>query len=69
MAVCANCTQEALYTYPVSAGYNLHYCQYHLPKFLTSRRDAGLLPIIEDAPAPKAKKSAAVTPEEPSALN
>jgi hypothetical protein len=43
-----------------------------LPRFLFSRRDAGLLPVVaispvEETPAPKSKKSAPVEPlvEEP----
>jgi hypothetical protein len=66
MPTCANCSEVALYTYQVADGYNINYCQAHLPRFLFSRRDAGLLPVVsiepvvEPTPAPKSKKSAPV---------
>jgi hypothetical protein len=57
MVTCANCQSEALYTYQINPDYLVHYCQYHLPKFLTSARDAGQLklvaPVVEE---PVAKK-------------
>jgi hypothetical protein len=46
MTTCANCQNEAIYTYPVSDNFLIHYCQYHLPKFLTNQKRAGQLPLI-----------------------
>jgi hypothetical protein len=62
MTTCVNCDTEAIYTYQVSADYRLHYCQYHLPRFLFARRDSGELPLIVDAPEPEkpAKKTKTV---------
>jgi hypothetical protein len=71
MAICANCSTEALYTYVINENYKINYCQYHLPNFLTARKIAGQLPLIEDAapvvetPAPKSKKAAATTTDAP----
>lgn len=70
---CANCSSEALYSYPVSPDYVIHYCQRHLPTFLVAKRNAGLLPLIDTtpkveevpAPAPKPTKKSAVVVEEP----
>lgn len=69
---CANCSRDALYSYPVSPTYVIHYCQSHLPTFLVAKRNAGQLPLIDTTPkveapaAPKASKKAApvVEPEE-----
>ena len=57
MLICANCEGEALYTYVISPNYGINYCQYHLPRFLTAQREAGLLPLIDfNAPKPTKKK-------------
>jgi hypothetical protein len=59
MVKCANCSKDALYSYPVSGNYVIHYCQYHLPRFLTNRKNSGQLPLIkpvQESVAPKAKK-------------
>ena len=63
MVKCANCPGEAMYTYKVSDDYLIHYCQYHLPKFLIGKRNAGQLPLV----APKTTKTSKTTPvvEEP----
>lgn len=66
---CANCNRDALYTYVVSGNYNLHYCQSHLPKFLTAQKNAGLLPLLkptpEEIPAKVSKKKETETVVEP----
>jgi len=65
MATCANCKSDAVYEYRVTSDFKIDYCSFHLPKFLTGKRDAGLLkptpvveaPIVEDpAPVTKATK-------------
>ncbi len=66
---CANCQRDALYSYPVSGGYAINYCQSHLPGFLASRKKAGLLPLqtpkVVEEPAPaKASKKKEVEPVE-----
>jgi hypothetical protein len=58
---CANCSRDALYTYAVSESYLLHYCQYHLPRFLTSQKNAGLLAL--QVPAPVVEEPVAVEAE------
>lgn len=69
--MCANCHRDALYTYEVSAGYLINYCQYHLPKFLTSKKNAGLLtlqvpaPVVVEEPVVKPSKKKAEVVEEP----
>ena len=72
MAICANCSKEAIYTYNVTAEYLIQYCQSHLPKFLYAQRDAGLLPsavveVVEEVvePAKPSKKKDVATEAEP----
>lgn len=63
---CANCQRDALYTYQISGGYSIHYCQAHLPGFLTSQKKAGLLPLQVPKPVEtpaKSSKKKEVTPE------
>jgi hypothetical protein len=61
MATCANCTGDALYTYTISDGYRINYCQYHLPRFLLPARAAGMLPLFEEPVEKPAKAKKAVT--------
>ena len=67
MVTCANCSGEALYTYQVSDSYLINYCQYHLPKFLVGKKNAGQLPLVTPKPAKAVKetKVEAVVEEEP----
>jgi hypothetical protein len=66
---CSNCSRDALYSYPVSPTYIIHYCQSHLPNFLVAKRNAGQLPLIDTTPkveepvVVKASKKAAVVVE------
>jgi hypothetical protein len=50
MLTCSNCSELAVYSYTISEDYHVHYCGQHLPRFLNSRRDAGLLPLITATP-------------------
>lgn len=57
---CANCNRDALYTYVIAGNHSIHYCQYHLPRFLTAQKKAGLLPLVKppviETPAKVSKK-------------
>ena len=69
MTSCANCKAEAIYTYKVSSSYKIHYCQYHLPKFLANQKSSGQLTLDVDLPveqpvAPKSKKKTATVEED-----
>lgn len=63
MTKCANCPQEAFYTYPITATFGIHYCSRHVPKFLASQKRIGMLPlrveepVVEATPAPKKSKA------------
>lgn len=70
MAICANCTDNAIYVYQITPVSGINYCQYHLPRFLYQQRDAGILPapvdpIVEEPvveePTTKTKKKAVAT--------
>lgn len=77
MITCANCAQEALFSYDISANRKLYYCHIHLPKFLKGRGMATLLRStvtqeveepVEEKPAPKKrtkKKAEPVVEETP----
>lgn len=71
MITCANCSNEALYTYQITDDFNIHYCQYHLPRFLTAKKNAGELPLMvpreipEEQPKTSKKKAADPVVEEP----
>lgn len=45
---CANCNNDAVYVYRITEGKFTPYCTKDLPKFLESRRKAGLLETTED---------------------
>lgn len=45
MVKCANCPNEALYTYRVPNHFNINYCGKHLPGFLAKRKDSALLAL------------------------
>lgn len=76
MASCANCSNDALYTYKVSEGYGIDYCQYHLPNFLNGLTNSNVVAytpefialkeeaVAEAAPSKKKKASAVVEPVE-----
>lgn len=70
MVVCANCSNEALYTYQISVDIKHNYCDTCLPKFLLFKRDAGQIPlqvpvvetVEEEVPAKTSKKKVAEEP-------
>ena len=59
--ICANCSANAEYTYRINTSLAFNYCVKHLPKFLTTQRNAGNLklevPAVE-VPKPAKKKAA-----------
>jgi hypothetical protein len=78
MAICANCSSDALYVYQINSVYGINYCQRHLPSFLTRGPQPNLFDVpveapVEEAPveetvaesAPKTKKSQKVDDSTP----
>ena len=46
MPKCANCPADAEFTYNVNGDLLIHYCETHLPKFLSGRKAAGELSLV-----------------------
>ena len=44
MDICANCREPALFVYSTNSTEHTFFCADHLPRFLYSQRDSGLLP-------------------------
>ena len=44
---CANCSDKAFYEYKVTTKTSIFYCNKHLPRFLTARKTANLIPITD----------------------
>jgi hypothetical protein len=71
MVQCANCQNIAEYTYQITEGYVIHYCETHLPRVLGNLKSTGelALKIAEEKPveveAPKTKKKSAILEEAP----
>lgn len=74
MTTCANCANDAIYTYQVTEDYLIHYCHVHVPSFLNGHRLAGKLalkveevpePVVEVAPKSSKKKAEAPVEETP----
>lgn len=55
MAKCANCANEAFYTYAITPTFGIDYCSRHVPKFLLSQKKSGMMPLRE-VPAPVVEK-------------
>lgn len=76
MASCANCSNDALYTYKVTEEYGIDYCQYHLPNFLNGLTNSNVVVhteefntlkaevVAEAAPSKKKKANVVVEPVE-----
>lgn len=45
MAKCANCANEAFYTYAITRDLGIDYCSRHVPRFLHSQKTSGMLPL------------------------
>lgn len=45
MAKCANCTNEAFYTYAITRDLGIDYCSRHVPRFLHAQKTSGMLPL------------------------
>ena len=50
MAKCANCANEAFYTYAITAAFGIDYCSRHVPKFLQAQKNAGMLALRVETP-------------------
>jgi hypothetical protein len=48
MATCANCSNDAVYTYQPGPEFSIHYCPYHLPKFLTRTENPAVVLYKEE---------------------
>ena len=48
MATCANCSKDAVYTYQPGPEFSIHYCPYHLPKFLTRTENPAVVLYKEE---------------------
>jgi hypothetical protein len=69
MIKCANCVDDALYTYKISEELSINYCNSHLPNFLTSRKASGQInlvvpAIVEEEPKDSKKKTTEPVVEE-----
>lgn len=62
MASCANCSNDALYTYKVSEEYGIDYCQYHLPNFLNGLTNSNVVVHTPEFDTLKAEVVAEVAP-------
>lgn len=62
---CANCPNEALFEYQLTAESSLFYCEKDLPKFLESRKRAGLLKLTEKYNEVKKEALKSLTPSAP----
>jgi hypothetical protein len=45
MAKCANCANEAYYTYAITPTFGIDYCSRHVPKFLHAQKISGMMPL------------------------
>jgi hypothetical protein len=64
MIMCANCQSDATYTYRIVDGFDVSFCEKHLPTF--ARKNGLATPVVaqeEPVVAPKASKKAAVVEE------
>lgn len=43
MTTCANCNNSSTFVYEISPSHTILYCSIHLPRFLTEKKNAGLL--------------------------
>lgn len=70
MIKCANCLDDALYTYKISEEIYINYCNSHLPSFLASRKASGQINLVvpaiveESAKSSKKKTVSEEVPEE-----
>lgn len=72
MTKCANCANEAYFTYAITPTFGIHYCSRHVPRFLAKQKNIGMLPLRVEAPVvteatptkkSKAKAEPVVEPE------
>ena len=65
MTICANCQSDATYTYSIVDGFNVDFCDKHLPTF--ARKNGLATPVVaQEAPVVASKTSKkSVVVEEP----
>ena len=51
MSKCANCPNEAFFTYALTETYGIDYCSRHVPRFLHKQKNAGVMPLRVQEPA------------------
>ena len=45
MAKCANCANEAFYTYAITTDFGIDYCSRHVPRFLHAQKLSGMMKL------------------------
>jgi hypothetical protein len=60
MAKCANCENDAFYVYQVTETFGIEYCSSHVPAFLQSQKQAGLLKTTAEFEAAKEEALASI---------
>ena len=63
MTNCANCSNTSAYVYEISPVHAIEYCDEHLPRFLTDRKNAGLLKRSDSLNESQAEAFEALTPK------
>jgi hypothetical protein len=61
MAKCANCEQDALYTYVISESFGIDYCSRHLPAFVEKNQSFVLIANVDTVQAEAIAEVAATT--------
>jgi hypothetical protein len=61
MAKCANCEQDALYTYVISESFGIDYCSRHLPAFVEKNQSFVLIANVDTVQAEAIAEVAAAT--------
>jgi hypothetical protein len=62
MVTCANCANNATYTYTIANGFVVYYCDKHLPSF--ARKQGLAVPFVAQPEAVVTKSSKKTTTEE-----
>jgi hypothetical protein len=64
MSTCANCDKDAMYTYEVTDTFYIDYCEYHLPRFLHTMKNNGMLKTTSTFATAAAEALSALAPVE-----
>jgi hypothetical protein len=65
MDSCANCLEPALFVYSANSTEHTFFCADHLPRFLYSQRDLGLLPTTAQFEVTRKETLALLSGQEP----